>query len=263
MVDKIRDDSDIKHTIDERIRKEYGEAEKGKTAASMKNSIGMEFMLIPAGELQIDLGNHSNGKTVHKLIVSKPFYLGKFLVTQKEWKAVMGNEPSCFVGDDRPVECVSWYDVQEFIKSLNKKEDTDKYRLPSGAEWEYACRAGTSTKYSFGDDDSELDKYAWYYGNSEHKTHPVGQKKPNSWGLFDMHGNVWEWCQDRYHKSYHKSSVDASTDSSVLEAANSLGQILRGGGWVNHAGKCRSAYRSSFNPDYGYYSLGFRLLRTV
>ncbi|MDW7733609.1 MAG: formylglycine-generating enzyme family protein [Methanolobus sp.] len=236
---------------------------RDKPVASIQNSIGMELVLIPAGEIQIDPNEYSNEKTVHKVIVSKPFYLGKYLVRQKEWKAVMGNDPSCFEGDDRPVECVTWNDVQEFVKRLNTREGTDKYRLPSGAEWEYACRAGTTTKYSFGDDESKLGEYAWYYDNSENQTHPVGQKKPNPWGLYDMHGNVWEWCQDRYYKSYHNSSESARADGSAWAAGGSFGLVLRGGGWVNYAGKCRSAYRSNFNPNYGYYSLGFRLLMSV
>jgi len=152
-------------------------------AASIKNSIGMEFVLIPAGELRMDSNKYSYATPVDIVIIQKPFYLGKYLVTQKEWKSVIGTDPSCFEGDDRPVECVSWNDVQEFITKLNTKEGTDKYRLPTEAEWEYACRAGTNTRYSFGDADSKLGEYAWYYGNSEHETHPVGQKKPNPWGI--------------------------------------------------------------------------------
>ncbi|MBN2111385.1 MAG: formylglycine-generating enzyme family protein [Methanosarcinaceae archaeon] len=256
---KIVEYIDKKQQNDRRIRDKHEEAGKKKPAAAIRNSIGMELILIPAGEFQTDPDEHSNEKMVHKVIVSKPFYLGKYLVTQKEWKEVMGNEPSCFKGDDRPVECVSWNDVQSFVRKLNAWEDTDNYRLPSEAEWEYACRGGTITRYSFGDDESELDEYAWYYSNSEHRTHPVGQKKPNPWELYDMHGNVWEWCQNRYTKSHE----DASVDVSPWEAANPSGLALRGGGWVNSARKCRSASRSSFNPDYGYYSLGFRLLRSL
>ncbi|TGC09542.1 formylglycine-generating enzyme family protein [Methanolobus halotolerans] len=251
------DDTERKRIRDGRLRKEHEEADE-KKPASIKNSIDMEFVLIPAGEFQTG-SEHSNRRSIHKVIVTKPFYLGKYPVTQREWKALIDNDPSCFEGDELPVECVSWYDVQEFVKSLNTREGTDRYRLPSGAEWEYACRAGTTTKYSFGDAESELGEYAWYYENSEHRTHPAGQKKPNPWGLYDMHGNVWEWCQDKYHKTHQA----APADRSARVAGNISGLVLRGGGWVNYAGKCRSACRSSFHPNYGYYSLGFRLLRSV
>ncbi|MEZ5336413.1 MAG: formylglycine-generating enzyme family protein [Methanolobus sp.] len=148
---------------------------------------------------------------------------------------------------------------RSLLKRLNAKEDTGKYRLPSESEWEYACRAGTTTRYSFGDDESELDEYAWYYNNSCRQTHPVGEKKPNPWGLYDMHGNVWEWCQDMYYRTHDEPMVDAS----VLEAVGSSGLVLRGGSWVNYPWKCESSSRSSFDPNYSYYSLGFRLLRIL
>ncbi len=231
-------------------------------AESMKNSIGIEFLLIHAGDFWMYPKGYGHEETVHKVTIEEPFYLGKYPVTQQQWKTVMGTETSCFEGDNRPVECVSWNDVQEFISRLNTKEDTDKYRLPSEAEWEYACRAGTTTRYSFGNDESELDEYAWYYENSGHNTQPVGRKKPNPWGLYDMHGNVWEWCQDKCHKR-HKKYEFATVGGGIWKAGSITGQVLRGGSWVNFARKCRSAYCSSFNPAYGYYSLGFRLLREI
>ena len=121
----------------------------------------------------------------------------------------MGDNPSYFTGDDNlPVERVSWDNVQRFITKLNDKEGTSKYRLPSEAEWEYACRAGTTTRYSFGDNESELGEYAWYSSNSDSQTHPVGQKRANPWGLYDMHGNVWEWVQDCWHDSYSGAPAD-------------------------------------------------------
>ncbi len=259
MVGETMDDIEIKHKKDEHIEKKHAESKKKNPVASIMNSIGMEFVPIPAGDFWMYSNECRYEEPVHKVTISKPFYLGKYLVTQREWKAVMANHPSCFEGDDRPVECVSWNNVQEFVKRLNTKEDTDKYRLPSEAEWEYACRAGTTTIYSFGDADPELGEYAWYYGNSEHKTHSVGQKKPNPWGLYDMHGNVWEWCHNEYHRSYEFAPVD----SSAQVAGTIPGLVLRGGGWVNYPRKCRSAYRSSFDPNYGSYSLGFRLFRSV
>jgi len=235
------------------------DAEKKEPAASIKNSIGMEFLLIPPSEPRTDQNVYTDEGTACEIAISKPFYLGKYPVTQKEWKDLMASDPSCFEGDDRPVECVSLNDVQEFVRRLNSKEGDGKYRLPTEDEWEYACRAGTASRYSFGDADSELDGYAWYYRNSERETHPVGQKKPNPWGLYDMHGNVWEWCHDRYYGIYENSLADASS----WVTGSISGAVLRGGSWVNYPKKCRSSYRINFHPNYGHYSLGFRLLRSV
>ncbi|MEA3324727.1 MAG: formylglycine-generating enzyme family protein [Euryarchaeota archaeon] len=225
----------------------------------------MKFTLIPAGEFMMGSEDgFDDEKPVHKVRIGKPFYLGTYPVTQAEWKAVMGNNPSHFKGDDLPVESVSWDDVQEFIKKLNEKEGTDKYRLPSEAEWEYACRAGTNTRYSFGDSESKLGDYAWYDYNSGSKTHPVGKKKPNPGGLYDMHGNVWEWVQDRWHSNYD----GAPTDGSAWESGDGAHRVLRGGSWGGNARYCRSAdrrhddpgYRNSNDPGYRRDYLGFRLL---
>lgn len=221
------------------------------------NSIGMEFVLIPSGEFEMGSnGGDSDEVPVHEVTIKKAYYLGKYEVTQEQWVAVMGNNPSYLKGDSNPVERVSWNDVQEFVKKLNAKEGTDKYRLPSEAEWEYACRAGTTTEYSFGNNESELEEYAWYIDNLEDKTNPVGQKKPNPWGLYDMYGNVWEWCQDRYHYSYN----GAPTDGSAWEDGRSSRRVSRGGGWDGYASDRRSANRDNGNPDIGHINLGFRLL---
>jgi len=152
---------------------------------------------------------------------------------------------------------VSWDDVQEFIKKLNAKEGTNKYRLPSEAEWEYACRAGTTTRYSFGDSDSMLGEYAWYTDNSGSKTNQVGQKKPNPWGLYDMHGNVWEWVQDAGHSDYN----GAPTDGSAWEESGSY-RVFRGCGWGSPAGYCRSAVRC-YDARGRSNNLGFRLVREI
>jgi formylglycine-generating enzyme required for sulfatase activity len=168
------------------------------------NSIGMAFVWIPAGTFIMgspdsDPDARGNEKPAHRVTISKPFYIGKYPVTQAQWEAVMGENPSRFKGDlNRPVEQVSWDDVQAFIRKINERESTFPCRLPTEAEWEYACRAGTTARYSFGDDERQLGDYAWYDENAGGKTHPVGQRKPNAWGLYDMHGNVWEWMQDRY-----------------------------------------------------------------
>ncbi|RCV64719.1 Formylglycine-generating enzyme, required for sulfatase activity, contains SUMF1/FGE domain [Methanophagales archaeon] len=225
------------------------------------NTIGMEFVPIAAGEFEMgspsdEEGRYSDEGPVHHVNIEKAFYMGRYEVTQKQWRAIMGDNPSYFKGDDLPIETVSWDDVHEFIKKLNEKEGTGKYRLPSEAEWEYACRAGTSTRYSFGDSESKLGDYAWYGDNSGAKTHPVGQKKPNSWGLYDMHGNVWEWVQDSWHGRYD----GAPADGSAWEGDGAY-RVIRGGSWCGDAGCCRSAYRSSRDPRNRNDGLGFRILK--
>ncbi len=185
--------------------------------------------------------------------------MGKYEVTQKQWREVMGTSPSDFKGDDLPVEMVSWDDVQQFIKKLNEKESPNKYRLASEAEWEYAARAGTTTSYSFSDNSTKLVDYAWYAANSKSMTHPVGQKKPNAWGLYDMHGNVWEWVQDGYNGNYN----GAPTDGSSWESGSVVYRVGRGGGWSDYAGYCRSVDRSGYVPADRRSSIGFRLLRDL
>ncbi len=231
------------------------------------NSIGMEFALIPAGEF--DMGSPASDKDrnddegpVHHIKVEKAFYLGKYEVTQKQWREIMGG-PAYFEGD-APAYEVSWYDVQEFIKKLNEKEGTNKYRLPSEAEWEYAVRAGTTTRYSFGDDESKLNEYAWYDANSSEKTHPVGQKKPNPWGLYDMHGSIWEWVQDSWHRNYSGAPNDGSAwESSAWKSGSGTDRVCRGGSFFRPAIYCRSAARYGVKPDKREPDIGFRLLRDL
>jgi len=220
--------------------------------------IEMEFVRIPSGDFMMgspdgEDGRLDNESPVHKVTIKNSFYLGKYPVTQKQWEKVMGSNSSSFKGDDLPVESVSWMDVQEFIKKLNEMEGTDEYRLPSEAEWEYACRAGTTTRYSFGVDESKLGDYAWYDKNSDSKTHPVGQKKPNSWDLYDMHGNVWEWVQDSYHSNYN----------GAWEDGDSPYRVIRGGCWGDDAGNCRSANLNGDDSGSRSSSVGFRLLRKL
>jgi len=215
------------------------------------NSIGMEFVLIPAGSFMMgadknfeEAADHETPR--HKVTISKSFYLGKYEVTQEQWVAVMGSNPSNFKGRTNPVEEVSWHDVQEFIHRLNQKENTNVYRLPTEAEWEYACRAGTTTTYSFGDDADQLGQYAWYIDNSGDKTHPVGQKQPNAWGLYDMHGNVWEWVQDWYGKTYYSQSP--AKDPQGPSSGES--RLLRGGSWNFDASNARCANRVYLAPAF-------------
>ncbi len=227
------------------------------------NSIGIEFVQIPAGEF--DMGSPSiekyrreNEEPIHHVKIGKAFYIGKYEVTQKQFREVMGDNPSKFKGDDHPVESVSWYYIEEYIKKLNEKESTSKYRLPSEAEWEYAARAGTTTKYSFGDNESELGDYAWYgMQGKTPTTYPVGRKKPNPWGLYDMHGNVMELVQDKYHSTY----IGAPIDGSAWGSGNLQEGVVRGGAWNNYAGNCRSAVRDHSGGNGT--GLGFRLVRDL
>jgi len=225
---------------------------------TLANTIGMEFVLIPAGTFQMgSTTGDSDERPVHQVTISQPFYLGKYEVTQAQWQAVMGQNPSLFQGDPNlPVEQVWWDDVQEFIRKLNAKEGHTKYRLPTEAEWEYAARAGTTTAYSFGDDATRLGEYAWYKGNAGERTHPVGKLKPNPWGLYDMHGNVWEWVQDWYQR-YQSEAV---TDPQGPDLGTHRSR--RGCAWNNAAEVCRSTNRYS-SPGYRDDFLGFRLLQTA
>jgi formylglycine-generating enzyme required for sulfatase activity len=191
----------------------------------------------------------------HRVSISKPFYLGKHEVTQAQWTAIMGNNPSQFKGRSNPVEKVSWDDIQTFINRLNKKEGHNRYRLPTEAEWEYAARAGTTGAYSFGDDADSLGRYAWYRENSEKKTHPVGQKEANAWGLYDMHGNVWEWVQDWYGERYYRHSPDSDPKG----PSSGSSHVARGGCWFGPVEHSRSAYRVGIASEDSDPYLGFRL----
>ena len=155
-----------------------------------------------------------------------------------------------------PVEQVSWNDTQEFIQKLNAKTGKT-YRLPTEAEWEYAARAGSQTEFSFGDNESELGNYAWFYGNSSNQTHPVGEKQPNAFGLFDMHGNVWEWTQDCWNENY----VSAPIDGSAWVQGDCSRRVLRGGSWYPLPQVLRSAYRLRNTTAFRFFSFGFRVAR--
>ena len=224
------------------------------------NSIGMEFILIPAGTFMmgsLDSDPHalSDEKPAHQVMTSQPFHLGKYPVTQLQWHAVMGTNPSHFKGEDRPVENVLWEDAQDFMHKLNEREGVSHYRLPTEAQWEYACRAGSNTVYHFGNDASQLGDYAWYSDNTGGQTHPVGQKKPNAWGLYDMHGNVWEWVADG-KRNY---ATHAVTDPKGPTEAGAR-RVIRGGCWSSVALDARSALRFRYLPGLRDDSLGFRCL---
>jgi eukaryotic-like serine/threonine-protein kinase len=256
---------------------------------TMKNPIGMEFGLVPAGTFMMGSSDadvqrvfeqskrvYTDGelsfaseKPQHQVTIREGFYMGRYEVTQAEWQQVMGRNPSDFKNCDQcPVENVSWKEAQEFIRKLSAQNDGYTYRLPTESEWEYACRAGTTGDYA-----GSLDAMAWYYDNAgdaplsgvwdfekakanNNRTHPVGQKQPNGWGLYDMYGNVAEWCEDIWHDSYSGAPIDGSA---WLSGEDSF-RMIRGGSWANHAVLLRSANRGITPPGYRHNGNGFRLV---
>ena len=205
------------------------------------------------GSPTTEKGRFSN-ETQHKVVLTKGFWMGETEVTQGQWKAVMGSNPSYFKkGDDYPVEKVSWDDVQEFIKKVNQSGKLPKgmkVALPTEAQWEYACRAGSKGAYA---GTGSLDDMGWYGNNAKGSTHPVGRKKANAWGVKDMHGNVWEWCSD-WDGAYPRGVVTDPTG-----ASGGSSRVFRGGSWRGTAGLCRSAFRFRLSPGIGGSVLGFRL----
>ena len=226
------------------------------------NSIGMSFKLLPAGRFQ--MGSNSGDadeNPVHEVTLTVPFYIGICEVTQDQYRRVMGSNPSSFRGQAKnPVENVSWESAVEFCVRLSsmpaEKSAGRVYRLPSEAEWEYACRAGTTTEYSYGADTSQLGDHAWFKDNSNRSTHPVGQKQPNGWGLCDMHGNVWEWCRD------WKSDYPGGPVTNPKGPPSGSTRVYRGGSWRSKPRSCRSADRFKHirPPGYRDNRLGFRVV---
>ena len=230
-----------------------------KLSPPIRNSIGMKLVLIPAGEFRMGAEDGADDeKPVHLVRISRSFYLGKYPVTQAQWEAVMGTNPSRFTSEPSlPVEQVSWTDVQEFLRRLSEKEGEKPYRLPTEAEWEYAARAGAATSYCFGNESSQLGEYAWYGKNSGDRTQPVGQLKPNAWGLYDVHGNVWEWVQDWYDATYYQRSP--VEDPGGPEEGQ--GKVVRGGAWVNEPRGVRVSFRLRLDPGHRNDVIGFRCAR--
>ena len=215
----------------------------------------MEFIEVSPGEFR--MGSHDledDEKPVRTVTISRGFQLGKYEVTQEQWEAVMGSNPSRFKGAKRPVEKVSWKDVQEFIGKMNQRNDGFLYRLTTEAEWEYAARAGTTGDYA-----GDLDKMGWYTENSGDQSHEVGLKKANAWGFHDMHGNVWEWVQDWYGEDHYASRPNPDEDPPG--PVSGVHRVMRAGGWCTVAGDCRSAIRGWWLPGERDDDLGFRLLR--
>ncbi len=221
--------------------------------------IDMEFVKIPAGDFMMgcaptDTDCDSNEKPPHKITITKAFEIGTHEVTQAQWQAVMGTNPSKFKGPNLPVENISWRLTQEFMQKMNDRKDGYKYRLPTEAEWEFAARAGTHTA-------AQLGTVAWYEENSGGTTHPIGTKQPNAWGLFDMQGNVWEWVQDWFGKTYYASSPTADPGG----PPTGVFRVARGGSWSDVAEFTRLSMRSIAEPGYALgtsdVEIGFRCVR--
>jgi len=240
--------------------------------AVISNSIGMRFVRIPRGTFLMGspLGEigRGNDEQQHEVRLSRDFYFGIHTVTQMQYEKVIGKNPSHFQGlkvkyvdsSNHPVDSVSYRDAEEFCRRLSELPEEQvagrRYRLPTEAEWEYACRAGSKTAFSFGNDAANLGSYAWYDANSGEMTHAVGSKRPNAFGLYDMHGNVWEWCSDWYDKEYYASSP--ATDPSGPDSGSF--RVLRGGSWNNEPDCVRCASRPYFAPVYRISEFGIRLV---
>jgi len=227
------------------------------TPSEFTNSVGIKLKLLRAGSFRMGPAEGSPDETPYAVTLTKPFYMGVHQVTNAQWVRVMWSKPSHWNDPDLPVEQVSWDAAVEFCEKLSALPEERAvgraYRLPTEAEWEYACRAGTTTHFSFGDDEELLGIFGWYDRNSSGKTHLVRNKKPNGWGLYDMHGNVWEWCSDWYGDYPNGAVTDPKGPS-----RGSL-RVRRGGSWLNFARKCGAAYRGKYDPSYHFSDLGFRL----
>jgi formylglycine-generating enzyme required for sulfatase activity len=218
--------------------------------------VKMELVLILPGQFEMgsDDGN-PNVRPVHTVKISRSFYMGKYVVTQTQYEKVMGKNPSHFKGENLPVEMVSYIDADEFCKKASKLAGKP-IRLPTEAEWEFACRAGTKTKFNTGENEAALEQAGWFKGNSEDRTHPVGLKRPNAWGLYDMHGNVWQWCQDWYGEDYYVKAP-AEDPRGPTQGAR---RVLRGGSWLSSPVYCRSAARGMYDPGGRGIDVGFRVV---
>jgi formylglycine-generating enzyme required for sulfatase activity len=227
---------------------------------------GMEFVAIPAGSFEMgapaeEEGTEFDERPVHTVTFNYSFEMMTTEVTQAMWEEVMGNNPSHFTGVNLPVECVSWDECQDFADAMNDLDPDHVYRLPSESEWEYCCRAGTTTRFYWGDDpeETEIGDYAWCNSNSDDTTHPVAQKVANAWGLYDMSGNVREWCEDFWHDSYTGAPSDGSPW--LVPAGSEI--IDRSGCWYSTPNDLRSAQRGGRLPGDHNFDRGFRLVRTA
>jgi formylglycine-generating enzyme required for sulfatase activity len=226
------------------------------------NGIYLEMVQIPSGKFMLgsptnEIGRKDNESPLVEITISN-FYMAKFVVTQEQWFAIMGSNPAKFRESlQAPVENISWLEAQNFCRRLAMRSPYNyRYRLPSETEWEYACRAGTNTAYHFGDRSSQLNDYAWFTDNSNKRSQPVGQKVPNPWGLYEMHGGIWEWCEDAWHDNF--SGVPA--DGKPWLDENALRRVRKGGSWSNEARLCRSASREWHWQGDQYNDIGLRIV---
>ncbi|MGI0483754.1 formylglycine-generating enzyme family protein [Geminocystis sp. CENA526] len=227
----------------------------GNFTEVLPHGIKLEMVAIPEGEFMMGSQEYKLEQPIHKVKL-RAFFMGKYPVTQEQYQAIMGENPSKFKGLVHPVEKVDWLRATQFCQKLSQITGK-KYQLPSEAQWEYACRAGSETKYYFGDNPYLLEHYAWYKNNSQGETHPVGMKKPNQWGLYDMYGNVWEWCEDLWHSHY----IDAPTNDYPWITGLTQSHVVRGGGFDSESGACRSTHRSNAGSIvYQGYLYGFRIV---
>lgn len=230
--------------------------------SSVRVIAGIEFVRVPAGAFRMGSPENEPKRVedegpLRTVLFDKPFWMSKYEITQGQWKAVMADNPSTFKkGDDYPVETVSWFDCQRFVQRLNSR-NSETFRLPTEAEWEYACRAGSQAAFGFGSVTDELAEYAWYQDNSSGASHRVGQRKPNAWGLYDMHGNVYEWCQDCWRDSY---AGLPGNGAAWITSDPDAHRVRRGGSWEKPAHNCRSAFRGSAHPDNQRSDVGLRLV---
>ena len=230
-----------------------------ETTLQIAPKVTLKLVLIPAGKFNMGSPDGEKDRSTdegpqHEVTISKPFYMAATELTQEQFGVFMWPNPSSFVDPTRPLDQVSYDDAIEYCKKATAKTGKT-FRLPTEAEWEYACRAGGKTRFDYGDDDSVLADHAWYKENGDSKTQPVGQKKANAWGLYDMHGNVWEWCAD-YHGDY-----DAKANNTDPQGpATGTSRLLRGGSWRCDPRLCRSAYRFINTPDLRCTDFGFRVI---
>lgn len=226
----------------------------------VENSIGIRFRLVPPGTFVMGSPEQESGRWAgerqHVATIPAPIYVSKYEITQEQWTRIMDVNPSYFLGAKRPVEEVTWNDTMQFALKLAQTEGLPKgtYRLPTEAEWEYACRAGTDTPFCFGDDPKQLKHFAVFIDNSDGRSQAVGKHRPNAFGLHNMHGNLWEWCLDTF-KNYPGVDLPGPTDGQW--------RVVRGGNWRDLPKDCRSAERSRLPPDSVGNLLGFRLVRTI